>query len=90
MRSSGRFRVTPNRRGSKTRDSRCRGRLPQGLDRSVKIDITEFGVHRILADPSKNHGIVLGPLTNDKRGVFVVIKEDGLGAGMSAQIRILE
>ena len=59
-----------------------------GTDRLVKIDITEF-VQKILADPSENHGLVIGSLTNDKRGVFVA-KEDGFGAGITARIRILE
>ena len=62
--------------------------IATGTDRLVKIDITEF-VQKILADPSKNHGLVIGPLTNDKRGIFVV-KEDGFGAGIPARIRILE
>jgi hypothetical protein len=59
-----------------------------GDDRLIKIDITEF-VQEILVDPSKNHGIVLGPLTADKRGVFAV-KQDGFGAGVAAQLRIAE
>ena len=59
-----------------------------GTDRLLKIDVTEF-VRLIVADPSKNHGLVVGPLTNDKRGVFVV-KEDGIGPGQPARVRILE
>jgi hypothetical protein len=59
-----------------------------GADRLVKIDITDF-IRTILADPSKNHGLVLGPLTTDKRGIFA-IKHDGLGPGMSAQVRIIQ
>jgi hypothetical protein len=59
-----------------------------GADRLVKIDITDF-VRMILGDPSKNHGLVLGPLTADKRGIFT-IKQDGLGDGITARVRILE
>jgi len=59
-----------------------------GSDRLIKIDITEF-VQKILTDPSKNHGIVLGPLTRDKRGIFD-IKQDGLSPGVTAHVRILE
>jgi hypothetical protein len=59
-----------------------------GTDRLIKIDITEF-VQMILANPSKNYGLVLGPLTSDKRGIFAV-KQDGFGAGVAAQVRVAE
>lgn len=59
-----------------------------GTDRLVRIDITEF-VQKILTDPSKNHGIVLGPLTRDKRGIFD-IKQDGLSPGVTAHVRFVE
>jgi hypothetical protein len=59
-----------------------------GTDRLVKIDITEF-VQKILADPSKNHGLVVGPLTNDKRGVFTV-RQDSFGPGVFARLVVLE
>lgn len=59
-----------------------------GADRLVRIDITEF-VKRIISDPSMNHGIVLGPLTRDKRGIFD-IKQDGLGPGATAHVRFVE
>lgn len=59
-----------------------------GGDRLVKIDITEF-VRLIIADPSKNHGLVLGPLTNDKRGIFAV-KQDSFGPNIPARIAVLE
>jgi len=59
-----------------------------GTDRLVKIDITEF-VQRILADPSKNHGLVIGPLTNDKRGVFTV-RQDSFGPSVAARLVVME
>lgn len=59
-----------------------------GANRLVRIDVTEY-VQKILADPSKNFGLVLGPLTADKRGIFEV-KENGFGDGVAAQIRIVE
>ncbi len=59
-----------------------------GVNRLIKINITEF-VEKIFADPSKNHGIVLGPLTADKRGIFGV-KQDGFGPGVAARIQIVE
>jgi hypothetical protein len=59
-----------------------------GDDRLVRVDITEF-VRRILAEPTKNQGIVLGPLTNDKRGIFA-IKANGLGPGVTARVRVVE
>jgi len=57
-----------------------------GTGRLVKIDITEF-VQSILADPSKNHGLVIGPLTDDKRGIFTV-RQDSFGPGISARLVI--
>ncbi len=59
-----------------------------GTNRLVRVDITEF-VRVILDDPSKNHGLVLGPLTTDKRGIFDV-KNDAFGPGISAQIHLVE
>ena len=59
-----------------------------GEDRLVRIDVTEF-VRKILAEPTKNQGIVLGPLTADKRGIFTII-EGGLGPGVTARVRVVE
>lgn len=58
-----------------------------GSDRLVRIDVTEF-VRRILADPSKNHGLVLGPLTNDKRGIFT-IRQDSFGPSIAARLVVI-
>jgi hypothetical protein len=59
-----------------------------GENRLVKIDITGV-VKMILADPSKNHGIALGALTGDKRGVFAV-RPDGFGPGTAVRITLIE
>ncbi len=59
-----------------------------GANRLVRVDITEI-VQMILAEPSKNHGIVLGPLTADKRGI-VDLKQDGFGPGIAARVHIAE
>jgi hypothetical protein len=59
-----------------------------GENRLVRIDITEV-VQMILADPSKNHGIAPGALTEDTRGIFTV-RPDGLGPNTAARITIIE
>lgn len=58
-----------------------------GTDRLVRIEITEF-VQKIRTDPMTNHGIVLGELTGDRRGNFI-IKPDGLGPGTPVQLTII-
>jgi hypothetical protein len=62
--------------------------VASGANRLIRIDVTEY-VQGILVDPSKNNGIVLGPLTADKRGIFH-INENGFGEGVGAQIVIVE
>lgn len=59
-----------------------------GTNRLIRIDITEY-FQRILAEPSTNYGIVLGPLMSDKRGIFD-LKEDAFGPGVAARIQLVE
>ena len=59
-----------------------------GLDRQVRIDITEY-VSKVLARPSMNHGLVLGSVTGDRRADFQ-IDPDAFGAGMSARLTVVE
>jgi hypothetical protein len=59
-----------------------------GTERFVKIDVTEY-VQRILADPSDNHGLVLGSVTGDRRGSFQ-IKSDAFGNGIVARLNVVE
>ncbi len=59
-----------------------------GANRLVRIEITDFA-QRIFADPTKNHGIVLGSLTGAQTGDFVV-KNDGFGPGMPFRLTIVE
>lgn len=59
-----------------------------GTNRLVKIDITEFA-QRIFADPTKNHGIVIGSLTGARTGEFLV-KLDGFGPGTPVRLTIIE
>jgi hypothetical protein len=59
-----------------------------GLDRRVRIDITEY-VSKTLARPSMNHGLVLGSVTGDRRADFQ-IKSDTFGAGIPARLTLVE
>jgi hypothetical protein len=58
-----------------------------GADRVVRIDITEL-VQNILARPSDNHGIVIGSLTADRRGLFT-LKSGAMGPGLTGSVTIL-
>lgn len=58
-----------------------------GTNRLARIDITEFA-QRILANPTKNHGIVLGALTGARSGEFTV-NPDAFGPGTPARITII-
>jgi len=59
-----------------------------GSDRLVRIEITEFA-QRILADPSKNHGLVVGSMTGARSGEFT-LNPDGFGPGVSVRVTIFE
>jgi hypothetical protein len=59
-----------------------------GTNRLVRLEITEF-VQRILADPRKNHGIVMGSLTGTRSGEFAM-KSNGFGPGTPVRITIVE
>jgi hypothetical protein len=59
-----------------------------GTERSVKIDVTEY-LQRILADPSRNHGLLFGSVTGQRRGDFEV-KRDAFGTGVVARLNVVE
>jgi hypothetical protein len=59
-----------------------------GSDRLVRIDVTEYA-QTILADPSRNHGLVMGSVTGDRRGMFT-IRSGTFGAGKPARITVME
>ncbi len=59
-----------------------------GSDRLVRIDITEYA-QKILVNPSRNHGLVMGAVTGDRREKFT-IWSDAFGSGKPARITVME
>lgn len=58
-----------------------------GPNRLVRLDITEL-VQRVLADPGANHGIVIGSLTADRRGIFT-LRAGALGPGITGRLKVI-
>ncbi len=50
-----------------------------GTDRHVRIDVTE-AVREFIRNPSSNHGLVIGSLTNRREGLFTVRPVGGAAA----------
>lgn len=59
-----------------------------GTRRLIRIDVADF-VRKIVANPSANHGLVLGSVTGDRRASFEV-DGNGFGAGVAARLTIME
>jgi hypothetical protein len=52
-------------------DSPMRRNVALGTERHIRIDITS-AVMKFMDDPSKNHGLVVGSLTNQREGIFQI------------------
>lgn len=59
-----------------------------GANRLMRIDISEFA-KTILAEPGRNHGLVIGSLSGARTGNFA-LRSDGFGPGVPVRVSVIQ
>jgi len=71
---------------TKIRPGSMKRTVTVGQDRRVRLDVGEF-VREVLKAPTTNHGLVVGSITGERTGRFV-LKADRVSSGVAARVTL--